>query len=96
MMSGAVQVRIPTGVERAHAGDLMRFAAGPDGAHQISNDSGEDARVVMFSSAATPSVAVYPDSDKVGVWTDGQRDQWMFRGASGHLRYFDGEPRGDG
>ena len=45
----------------------------------------------MFSREVTPSVCVYPDGDKVGIWTDNGQDKWMFRGAEGHLDYFDGE-----
>ena len=28
---------------------------------------------------------------KGGVWTDNAQDKWMFRGAEGHLDYYDGE-----
>lgn len=91
VMTGEVQVRTPSGADPARAGDLVCFAAGRDGAHKIWNASDAPARVVMFSSVATPSVAVYPDSDKVGVWGADERDAWMFRGAAGHLDYFDGE-----
>jgi uncharacterized cupin superfamily protein len=91
VMVGEVQVRTPTGVASARAGDVFCFPAGRDGAHNIWNDRDEVARVVMFSSKTDPSVAVYPDGDKVGVWTGDQRDKWMFRGAEAHLDYYDGE-----
>ncbi len=91
VMSGRVQVRVPGGTQPAAAGEVVCFPAGPEGAHQIHNDGAEPARFVMFSSSATPSVCVYPDSDKVGVWTRNEADRWMFRGAAGHLEYFDGE-----
>lgn len=91
VMTGEVQVRTPAGAAAARAGDVVCFAAGPDGAHQVWNDSDAPARVVMFSSAAVPSVCVYPDSGKVGVWTSDERDNWMFRGADAHLQYYDGE-----
>ena len=45
----------------------------------------------MFSSAATPAVAVYPDSDKIGVWPGSEQDVVMLRRADGHLNYYDGE-----
>ena len=47
----------------------MRFPAGPSGAHKVMNRSGEPARTLLFSSARTPAVSVYPDSDTVGVWS---------------------------
>jgi uncharacterized cupin superfamily protein len=70
---------------------VVCFPAGADGAHNIWNERDETARVVMFSSGAVPSVCVYPDGDKVGVWTGGEHDHWMFRGADAHLDYYDGE-----
>jgi uncharacterized cupin superfamily protein len=98
VMEGEVQVRTPAGVAPARAGDLVCFPAGADGAHNIWNERDEAARVVMFSSGAVPSVCVYPDGDKVGVWTGGEHDHWMFRGAGAHLDYYDGEvpPRHSG
>ena len=90
VMVGEVTVRTPSGVERLAAGEVMCFPAGAEGAHKVYNDSGQPARIVMFSQDATPAVAVYPDSDKVGVWgSDG--DKWMLRGADSHLDYYDGE-----
>ena len=35
------------------------------------------ARIVMFSSAAKPSVCVYPDGGKVGVWAGGRHLQGL-------------------
>ncbi|MGH2842557.1 MAG: cupin domain-containing protein [Solirubrobacteraceae bacterium] len=94
VMAGEVSVRTPTGVERARAGDIVCFPAGREGAHKVWGEGEQPARVVMFSATTTPAVAVYPDSDKVGVWTDDERDDWRFRGADAHLEYFDGESFG--
>jgi hypothetical protein len=46
----------------------------------------------MFSSAREPAVAVYPDSDKVGVWPGNSDDELMVRRSDGDVPYFDGEP----
>jgi uncharacterized cupin superfamily protein len=91
VMVGRVALRSPAGTEPIHAGDVCCFPAGPAGAHKIWNDGDEAARVMMFSREAAPSVCVYPDADKVGIWTDNEQDKWMFRGAAGHLDYYDGE-----
>ena len=48
--------------------DIVCFPAGPDGAHKVSNRQSETARIVIFSTKNEPAVAVYPDSDKIGVW----------------------------
>ena len=45
----------------------------------------------MFSSAFEPAVAVYPDSDKVGVRVPGGADNVMLRRADGNAGYYDGE-----
>jgi hypothetical protein len=36
-------------------------------------------------------VAVYPDSDKIGVWPGNDADRVMLRRADGHTGYYDGE-----
>ncbi len=92
IISGDVQVRTPSGTEPAKAGDVVCFPRGPDGAHKVTTVGETPSRFIMFSADAAPSVAVYPDSDKVGVWTSSDQDKWMFRGADSHLEYFDGEP----
>jgi uncharacterized cupin superfamily protein len=96
LLSGTLTLRTPEATEELLVpGDVVRFAAGPDGAHQVTNPESDanaaPARFVMFSSAATPSVAVYPDSDKVGVWTDNDADDFMFRRGDGKVPYYDGE-----
>jgi hypothetical protein len=45
----------------------------------------------MFSSAREPSVAVYPDSDKIGVWTPNPDDKVMLRREDGRVGYYEGE-----
>ena len=45
----------------------------------------------MFSSSREPAVAVYPDSDKIGVWPGNDDDKVMLRRAGGHVDYYDGE-----
>jgi hypothetical protein len=45
----------------------------------------------MFSSAREPAVAVYPDSDKVGVWPGNPDDNVMLHRAHGHADYYEGE-----
>jgi hypothetical protein len=44
----------------------------------------------MYSTTSEPAVAVYPDSDKIGVWPGDDRDEVMVRRASG-VDYWDGE-----
>jgi uncharacterized cupin superfamily protein len=90
-LDGDVVVRTPTGEHELRRGDLVRFAPGADGAHKVTNRGEQTAHVLMFSSAREPAVAVYPDSDKIGVWPGDARDELMLRRDDGHAGYFDGE-----
>lgn len=91
VLEGELELRTPAGTEQLRSGDLASFPAGPDGAHKTTNRGQATARFVMFSSAHEPSVAVYPDSDKIGVWVPGGADNVMLRRGDGDVPYFDGE-----
>jgi uncharacterized cupin superfamily protein len=91
VMEGEVVVRTPEGEESLGRGDVVRFPAGADGAHKVMNRAGDTARVVMFSGSREPSVAVYPDSDKIGVWPGDDRDRVMLRREDGQRGYWDRE-----
>jgi uncharacterized cupin superfamily protein len=82
VVEGAVVVRIPDGEEELNRGALMRFAPGPDGAHQISNRGTAKARVLLFSKAALPGISVYPDTDTIGVWPDDDTEYYFKRSAA--------------
>ena len=47
--------------------------------------------MLMVSTKNEPSVAVYPDSDKVGVWPGGGVKNLMLRRGDGNVDYYDGE-----
>ena len=91
VLEGEVAIRVPEGEETADAGSVVRFPAGPEGAHKLTNRGQAPARVLMWSSSREPAVSVYPDSDKIGVWTGNERDDLMLRRADGHVPYYDGE-----
>jgi uncharacterized cupin superfamily protein len=90
VLEGTPSVRTPEGVTELRPGDALCFRPGPDGAHQVRNDSAAVARVLMFSEVVTPAATVYPDSDKIGVWTGNTADDLMFRRTSA-VAYYDGE-----
>ncbi len=91
VLDGDVVVRTPAGEQELQRGDVVRFAPGPEGAHKVSNPGERTARIVMFSSAREPAVAVYPDSDKIGVWPGNDEDRVMLRRSDGAVDYYDGE-----
>jgi uncharacterized cupin superfamily protein len=91
VLEGSVLVRTPDGEEAAGPGELVRFPAGPAGAHKVTNSADAAARLLMFSSSREPAVAVYPDSDKIGAWVPGGADNVMLRRSDGNVDYYDGE-----
>jgi uncharacterized cupin superfamily protein len=91
VLEGTVLVRTPEGEQELAAGEVVCFAPGPAGAHKVSNRAEQPARIVMFSSAREPAVAVYPDSDKIGVWPGNDEDRVMLRRGDGQVEYYDGE-----
>jgi uncharacterized cupin superfamily protein len=82
VVEGEVVVRTPDGEHTLQRGDLARFPAGPNGAHNVMNRSDAPARTLLFSRAGSGvGVSVYPDSDTVGVW-GGDGDDLLFRRGS--------------
>jgi len=91
VLQGSPTVRDPDGEHRLEPMDVVFFETGPGGAHRVQNDSAEPVRVLMFSDLRWPAATVYPDSDKVGIWTDPDRtDSLLVRRSSG-VEYYDGE-----
>ena len=88
---GAVSLRTPEGHEELERGEVVCFPPGPAGAHKVTNRGEAIARIMMFSSAREPAVAVYPDSDKIGVWPGNADDEVMLKRADGKADYWDGE-----
>jgi len=74
VVDGTVVVRTPEGEQTLERGDLLRFPAGPAGAHKVMNRSDAPARTLLFSTARGLAVSVYPDSDTIGVWAGGEND----------------------
>ena len=67
VLSGRPTVRSPDGDRELRPGDAVCFPRGPDGAHLVRNDSDQPVRVLMLSTLRTPSISMYPDSDKIGA-----------------------------
>jgi len=91
VLVGAVSLRTPQAQRELGRGELVCFPPGPAGAHKVTNCGEAIARIVMFSSAREPAVAVYPDSDKIGVWPGNDEDEVMLKRADGKADYWDGE-----
>jgi uncharacterized cupin superfamily protein len=94
VLAGEPTLRDPSGERRLSPGDVVLFRCGQDGAHQLRNDTDQPVRVLMVSTQADIEVAVYPDSDKIGVMArgigDGDPVRMIVQGTSS-VGYYDGE-----
>lgn len=79
VVDGTLVLRAPDGEHTLQRGELVRFPAGPEGAHKLMNRGETPARALMFSSSRVPAVSVYPDSDKIGVWSGNDPDELIFK-----------------
>ena len=89
VLAGTPTLRDPEGEHELAPGDVICFLVGPHGAHKVTNRSNAVARILMLSTMPENeiSIAVYPGSDKVGVWPWPGRRLRM----SGAVGYWDGE-----
>jgi len=90
VLEGEPTLRHPEGSERLGPWDVVFFEKGPAGAHGIRNETDTPVRVLMFSTVVVPTATVYPDSDKVGIWTGDTETDLVVRRES-KVEYFDGE-----
>lgn len=86
VLTGRPTVRTPAGEQELGPWDCVFCPPGEEGAHKVTNRGEEPARIVIWSNRSTPSVAVYPDSEKIGAWPPGK----LFR-LGDAVDYFDGE-----
>jgi uncharacterized cupin superfamily protein len=90
VLEGTPTLRHPAGSEALDPWDVVLFPRGPEGAHGVGNETERTVRVLMFSTVIVPTATVYPDSDKVGIWTGDPAVDVMVRRAS-KVDYYDGE-----
>lgn len=66
------------------------FPEGPAGGHQVINRSDEPCRVLILSSKTSHAIVHYPDSGKVGLWSQAGGYQAILR-SEPTMNYWDGE-----
>jgi uncharacterized cupin superfamily protein len=86
VLTGRPILRTPEGERALGPWDTVCFPEGPDGAHKLTNRSDEPLQVALLSTRREPSAAIYPDSNKIGIWPPGK----LFRLADA-VDYYDGE-----
>ncbi len=90
VLQGQLTVRHPDGEDVLGPGAVTCFPSGPEGAHKTTNRGTETVRMLMFSTKDEPAYAVYPDSNKIGIWT-GRREEHVLARVGESLDYYDGE-----
>jgi uncharacterized cupin superfamily protein len=89
-VSGRPTLRSPDGERELEPGDVAVFPEGPEGGHQVLNRSDEPCRVLILSSKSPLAVVHYPDSGKVGLWSQSEGYQAILR-SEPELDYWEGE-----
>jgi len=90
VLEGEPTLRHAEGSDRLAPWDVAFFEKGPAGVHGVRNETEQTVRVLMFSTVVTPTATVYPDSDKVGIWTGDPESDVIVRRES-KVDYFDRE-----
>jgi uncharacterized cupin superfamily protein len=90
VLEGRPTLRHPGGEDALEPWDVVFFPSGPAGAHAVRNETDAPIRVLMFSDRSTVAASVYPDSDKIAIWTGNEHDNVIVRRTSG-VDYWDGE-----
>ena len=88
-VSGRPTLRGPDGERELAPGDVAVFPEGPRGGHQVINRSQRPARVLILSSKSPVAVVHYPDSGKVGLWSQSEGYVAMLKDEP-KLDYWDG------
>ena len=83
VLRGRPTLRAPEGERTLGEGDVVHFPVGPDGAHQLTNNTSEPVRYLMVSNRPSPEAVEYPDSKQISVmaFTESQhgRPLWDIR-----------------
>jgi uncharacterized cupin superfamily protein len=98
VLAGQLTARVEGGERQLRGGDALLFRRGPAGLHQFLNRSDEPVRFLVDSTMIAPEVAEYPDSGKIGVFSEppgsGHPDPLKrFLRSDATMEYFEGEPR---
>ena len=90
VLEGRPSLRTPAGWRELSEGDVVAFRVGEEGAHQLTNRSGEPVRFLSISDGTsdTPEICVYPDSGKLGAYGPGLYELYP---RSSAVDYWDGE-----
>ena len=90
ILSGEGTLRVAGEQLPVKAGDVIFIPCGPDYPHHLINTSQADLSYLSISTQERPEVCEYPDSNKIGVFSN-KGPAFLQRRDAG-LDYWDGEP----
>jgi len=90
VLTGRPTLRTPEGEHELAPGDLAVFPEGPAGGHLVANRTDQPCRVLLLSSKASHAMIHYPDSGKIGLWSQAGGYHSILR-TEPELDYWDGE-----
>ncbi|HEY7795122.1 MAG TPA: cupin domain-containing protein [Gaiellaceae bacterium] len=97
VLRGTPTLRSPEGTRTLAEGESVHFPRGPEGAHQLSNETGDVVRYLLASALPTPEIVEYPDSGKIASMarteTTGGGPLFTINRLADAVDYFDGESR---
>jgi uncharacterized cupin superfamily protein len=95
VLKGCPHLRTPEGWRELHEGEVVAFAVGERGAHQVLNRTDQPVLLLVISEMAAPEVVVYPDTDKVAARSEapGAAQEGLFQvfRSSDRVDYWEGE-----
>ncbi|MFB6109477.1 MAG: cupin domain-containing protein [Halodesulfurarchaeum sp.] len=97
VLAGTGAIRLEDGILTLESGDYVALPPGEGSAHRVVNDGDGTLRYLMISTMRDPDVIVYPDSEKVGVYTggapgrDGAQDRQQYFREGTAVDYWHGE-----
>lgn len=100
VIAGQPTLRTPEGSRELEPGEVVAFARGEGGAHQVSNFSDEAVRFLIVSEMRAPDFVEYPDSGKFAARENppgpGEPGRWLIGRVEEAVEYTDGEKPPDG
>lgn len=97
VLEGTPLLRTAKGERRLLRGEVISFLRGPEGAHQVINDTEETVSFLAFSEQGDPDIVMYPDSGKLGAFErrpEGGGLYKLFR-LEDEVDYWEGEKRAE-
>jgi uncharacterized cupin superfamily protein len=92
VLSGTPTLRGHDGEQVLRPWDVVVFRRGPEGAHEVRNDTEATLQVLMLSTIASHEICVYPDSGKIGAsYLENGVRKGLRNRSENNLDYFDGE-----